>query len=75
MGIYRHLTVEQLEANRDKLLSSLTERLTKPTSVGFEGRNVQFNQRTDEIRRELEAINTELDRRNGVATRSPIYIV
>ncbi|MGQ3055170.1 MAG: hypothetical protein ACT6S0_25560 [Roseateles sp.] len=75
MGIYRHLTVEQLEANRDKLLSSLTERLTKPTSIGFEGRNVQFNQRTDEIRRELEAINVELDRRNGVASRAPIYIV
>jgi hypothetical protein len=75
MGIYRHFTAEQLEATRDKLLNSLTERLTKPTHVGYDSRTVQFNQRTDEIRREVEAINAEIDRRNGVATRAPIYLV
>lgn len=75
MGIYSHFTESELASTRDKLVRSLTDRLTAPTSASHNGRSVAFQQRTDEIRREIEAVNDELARRNGCATRAPIYLV
>ena len=75
MGIYSHLTVTELEALRTKLSTSLTDRLTAPTRAGYNGRNVHFEQRVSDIRRELETVQAELARRQGGATRGPIYLV
>lgn len=75
MGIYSHLTNEQLVAMRDKLVTSLTDRLTGPTSASTQGRAVAWQQRTDEIRREIQAINDELASREGRSTHRPIYVV
>ena len=75
MGIYSHLANEQLTALRDKLVASLTDRLTAPTSASTNGRAVAFQQRTDEIRREIEAVNAELAARQGNATRGPIHVI
>lgn len=75
MGIYSHLTIPALEELRDKLVASLTQRLTAPTSASTNGRMVAFQQRTEEIRREIVAVNDELANRQGCATRRPIYVI
>ncbi len=76
MGIYRHLTSAQLAEMRDGLLGSLHQRLTAPTSATSDtGRQVQYLQRTEEIRKELERITAEIDSRAGVSSRGPIYLV
>lgn len=76
MGIYRHLAAAQLAEMRDSLLASLHQRLTAPTSATSDtGRQVQYQQRTEEIRRELQQITAEIDGREGVSTRGPIYMV
>ncbi|MGK3272386.1 hypothetical protein ACSLNH_01695 [Comamonas kerstersii] len=74
MGIYRHLSVEQLQAKRDKLMQALEARLTLPTSASGGGRSVQFNQDTTQIERQIQAIHEELDSRTG-KRRGPIYLV
>lgn len=81
MGIYSHHTVEELQAMRSRLSTSLMDRLTKPTSIGHSNgggaaRNAAYAQDTDKIKREIEAIGAEIDRRSGVrSARGPIYIV
>lgn len=75
MGIYSHFTDPQLTELRDKLVASLTARLTAPTSASTNGRSVSFQQRTDEIRREIEAVNAEVATRQGLSVRRPIYLV
>lgn len=75
MGLYSHLTTDELTALRGKLLASLTDRLTGPTSVGYQNRSVAYQQSTADIRRELAAIGDELAARTGSATRRPIYVV
>lgn len=75
MGIYSHLTEQELTALRTKLVASLTDRLTAPTSASNNGRAVAFQQRTDEIRREIEAVNAELGARQGAPSRRPIYVI
>ena len=75
MGIYSHLTETALAELRDKLVASLTQRLTAPTSASTNGRMVAYQQRTEEIRREITAVNDELANRQGCATRRPIYVI
>ena len=81
MGIYSHHTVDELQAMRSRLSVSLMDRLTKPTSIGHSGgngasRNASYAQDTDKIKREIEAIGAEIDRRSGApVSRGPIYIV
>lgn len=75
MRLYSHYTVEQLHTLRDSLTQSLHDRLTKPTAAGSGDRNAQFNQRTDEIRKEIAAVIAELDLRSGAAHPGPIYLV
>lgn len=75
MGIYSHLTTQALEELRDKLVASLTQRLTAPTSASTNGRMVAFQQRTDDIRREIAAVGDELASRQGCSTRSPIHVI
>lgn len=75
MGTYSHYTVDELAALRDRLMASLHDRLTGPTSAASNGRSVQYAAQTDGIRKELAAVNAELARRNGQATRRPIYMV
>lgn len=74
MGIYRHLSVTELEATRTRLMASLHDRLTAPTSAAHNGRSVQYQQNVAEIRKELAAVSEELDRRSGGGSRGPIYI-
>lgn len=74
MGIYSHYTVDQLTTLRDTLTQSLHDRLTKPTSAGSATRNAQYQQRTDDIRKEIAAVIAEIDVRSGNATRGPIYL-
>lgn len=75
MGIYSHFTDLQLTELRDKLVASLTDRLTAPTSASTNGRSVAYQQRTDEIRREIEAVNSEIATRQGLSVRRPIYVI
>lgn len=75
MGLYRHYTTTELEALRKRLLDSLHARLTGPTSATSNGRNVQFQQQTDKIKKEAADVAAELDRRCGIASHRPIYIV
>jgi hypothetical protein len=75
MGIYRHLSVSELQATRTRLMASLQDRLTTPTSAAHNGRSVQYQQNVAEIRKEIAAVSEELDRRSGGSSRSPIYIV
>jgi hypothetical protein len=75
MGIYSHLDKATLEAMRDNLVASLQARLTAPTKGGFNGRTVEYLQRSAEIRKEIETINSELARQSGTATHRPIYLV
>lgn len=75
MGIYSHLQTAELVELRTKLVTSLTDRLTAPTAVGFNGRNVQYQQRTDDIRRAIDAVSAEISQRQGQVTRRPIYLV
>ncbi|KTT23248.1 hypothetical protein [Pseudacidovorax intermedius] len=75
MGLYRNSSDEELKQLRAKLFASLHERLTGPTSATVNGRGVQYQQRTDELRTELAAIDAEITRRTGGMRRGPIYIV
>ena len=75
MGTYSHLTETALAELRDKLVASLTDRLTAPTSASTNGRAVAYQQRTEDIRREIAAINDELATRQGRTTRGPIHII
>ena len=81
MGIYSHHTVDELQAMRTRLSASLMDRLTKPTSIGHSGgngasRNAAYSQDTDKIKREIEAMGAEIERRSGApASRGPIYLV
>ena len=75
MGIYSHLTNEQLTQKRDRLLDSLEQRLTGPTAASTQGRSVQYQQQTDAIRKELKDITGEIDARAGTASHRPIYLV
>lgn len=72
---YGHYTIAQLETLRDRLLTSLHDRLTAPTSAASTGRQVQYQQTPDEIRRELAAVNGEIERRSTGVARGPIYMV
>jgi len=76
MSIYRHYTDEQLTTTRDQLIASLHGRLTGATSVGNNGRTAAFAQRPQDIRKEIEAVGAEIDRRAGRPSgRGPIYLV
>lgn len=75
MGLYSHYTTAELEALRQRLMDSLHARLTGPTAATSNGRSVQFQQQTDNIRKEAAAVGTELERRSGQADRRPIYLV
>lgn len=75
MGLYSHYTTLELEALRQRLMDSLHARLTGPTSASSSGRSVQYQQQTDNIRKEAAEVGTELARRNGRADRRPIYLV
>jgi len=75
MGIYRHHTVSELQTIRTRLMASLQDRLTTPTTAAHNGRSVQYQQNVAEIRKEIAAVSEELDRRNGGGSRGPIYLV
>ena len=80
MGIYSHLTTEQLTARRDSYLAAIDARLTGPTQAshstdGVGARSVQFNADTSQLRRAIDDINAELLRRTGQPARKPIYLV
>lgn len=75
MGLYSHYTESQLTELRDRLMGSLHARLTGPTSAGYNGRTIQYQQRTDDIRKEMALVNLELDRRAGRISGGPIYLV
>ncbi len=74
MGIYSHLTTEQLQAKRDTYLAALEARLTLPTTASGEGALGAVGQAPADIERQLRAVNEELARRCGGATRGPIYL-
>jgi len=75
MGIYRYLSVSELQATRTRLMASLQDRLTAPTSAAHNGRSVQYQQSVAEIRKEIAAVSEELDRRSGGSSLDPICIV
>jgi len=75
MGIYSRSTDEDLQQQRAQLHAALIARLTQPTSAAHNGRSIAYQQRTDDIKREISAIDAELDRRAGVRTGGPIYMV
>jgi len=75
MGLYRYSTDQELQQLRARLFAALHERLTGPISATVNGRGIQYQQRTDELRRELADVDAELNRRSCVPLRGPIYIV
>lgn len=78
MGIYSHLSTEQLTATRDRLTQALTDRLANPSTISSADRRVQFDnagQSIAEIRKALADIAAEFYRRNGTSARRPIYLV
>lgn len=75
MGIYSHLSNEQLTQKRDRLIDSLEQRLTGPTAASSQGRSVQYQQQTEAISKELERITGEIEARAGTSSRRPIYLV
>jgi len=79
MGIYRHLSVEELQATRTRLMASLHDRLASPTAAAHNGRSIQYQQDVAEIRKEIAALSEELEARgagvSGGTVRGPIYIV
>lgn len=75
MGIYSHYSTEKLTGLRDRLSAALEARLTGPTAASGNGRSVQFQQGTADLERQIGAINTELDRRNGRFAHGPIYLL
>lgn len=75
MGLYSYYSTSDLEALRQRLMDSLHDRLTGPTSATSNGRSVQFQQQTDHIRKEAAEVAAELARRNGQFDRRPIYLV
>ena len=75
MGLYSHYTADELTALRSRLMAALHDRLTGPAAATSNGRSVQYQNVTADIRKELADVNTEIARRNGQATRRPIYMV
>lgn len=78
MGIYSHLSDDQLTTTRDRLTQALTDRLANPSTISSADRRVQFDnagQSIAEIRKALADINAEFDRRTGKAAHRPIYLV
>lgn len=76
MGIYSHLSTEKLTEMRDSLMQALMSRHTDPARVSGNGRDLTFKQEgIGEIRKDLDAINAELGRRNGTSSRGPIYLM
>lgn len=75
MGIYSHLTDAALIAKRDSLLASVEAAASGAASVSHNGRSVAYQQSLAEARRLLDAVQTEIDRRAGIASRAPIYLV
>lgn len=75
MGTYSHLTDDELTALRAKLVASLTDRLTAPTAASSSGRSVQYQQRTQDLRDEIAAVNAEIASRTGRSAGGPIYLV
>jgi hypothetical protein len=75
MGIYSHLTIQQLETQRAELSAALQRRLTQPSSASSNGRSISYQQQIADIRRELLAINAELAHRCGQRVAGPIYLV
>lgn len=78
MGLYSRHTTDELQAIRTRLSASLIDRLTGPTSASHNGgsasRSAQFAQSPEEIRKELRAVDAELDLRSGAPRRGPIYM-
>jgi hypothetical protein len=80
MGLYSHLTTDQLTAKRDSYMAALDARLVGPTQAsssadGVGARAVQFNGDTTQLRRQIAEINAELQRRTGQRLPRPIYLV
>lgn len=76
MGLYSRDTTDQLNTQRTALRDSLQKRLTQPTEIDHNGSRAQYAQRTSEIKREINAIDNELDRREGrTAQNRPFYVI
>lgn len=74
MGLYSHLSDAELLAKRDSLLTALESAASGVASVSHNGRSVSYSQNLAETRRLLAAVQEELDRRAGKATRGPVYL-
>jgi hypothetical protein len=81
MGIYSHISTEDLTAKRSRLVDALELRLTTPSRVASGTHAAEYQQVSEQIRKEIGGINSELERRgasgslSGSNARSPIYLV
>lgn len=88
MGIYSHISTDELIAKRTRFVDALELRLTGPSRVVSGGNSSEFNNRSseyqlaiDHLRKEINSINAELERRGasgsvtGSNARAPIYLV
>ena len=76
MNPYRRDTTDQLTATRAALRDSLEKRLSQPTEVDHAGSRAQYGQRPADIKREISAIDAELDRREGLPSQNrPFYVI
>ena len=75
MGIYSHLSLAELYAKRDQLLTQLEDAASGIASVSVQGRNVAYHQNLSETRRLLDAVQAAIAAKEGRPTRRPIYLV
>jgi hypothetical protein len=75
MGLYSRDTTDQLNTQRTALRDSLQKRLTQPTEIDHGGSRAQYAQRTADIKREIFAIDNELDRRAGLPAQNRAFYV
>jgi hypothetical protein len=76
VSLYAHFTDAELIAKRTRLHEALEERSVRPSMVQSKDRTVAFQRDTsDDILRQLRAVQAELDRRAGVQTGGPFILV
>jgi hypothetical protein len=73
--MYGHLSTDQLETLRDKLQAAYTARLMGPTVAMGAGRRVEYQGSAGDLKRELQAVIGEIERRSGRTYGGPIYPV
>lgn len=72
--MYGHMSDSELQALRDQLQAAWTNLLTGPTVSAGSGRRAEYQRSPGEVKRELQAVIGEIERRADRTLRGPIYV-